>query len=103
MAEQIQFARPNLLYISNGETIDTLLQCSCFQRMADQFQIVISSSATVLPILLEGTPLVIVSKQKYLGITIDSNLTWAYQVVNVCKKIASILSIFDQLSSEGTS
>ena len=36
---------------------------------------------TVLPILLEGTPLVIVSKQKYLGITIDSNLTWAYQVV----------------------
>ena len=24
LAEQIQFARPNLLYISNGETIDSL-------------------------------------------------------------------------------
>ena len=30
LAKQIQFARPNLLYISNGKTIDTLLQCSCF-------------------------------------------------------------------------
>ena len=45
LAEQIQFARPNLLYISNGKTIDNLLQYSCFQGMADQFQIVISSSA----------------------------------------------------------
>ena len=27
--------------------------------------------------LLEGTPLVNVSKQKYLGVTVDSNLTWA--------------------------
>ena len=30
LADQIQFARPNLLYISNGETNDSLLQCSCF-------------------------------------------------------------------------
>ena len=30
LAEQIQFARPNVLYISNGEAIDSLLQCSCF-------------------------------------------------------------------------
>ena len=49
-----------------------------------------SSPTTVPPILLEGTPLVNVSKQKYLKITIDSNLTWAYQVANVCKKMATI-------------
>ena len=47
LAEQIQFARPNLLYISNGETIDSLLQCSCLQGMADQFQIGISCSVLV--------------------------------------------------------
>ena len=46
------------------------------------------SITTVLPILLKGTPLVNVSKQKYLGITIDRNLTWAYHVANVCKKMA---------------
>ena len=49
------------------------------------------SPTTVLPILLEGILLVNVSKQKYLGITIDSNLTWAYHVANVCKKIAYFL------------
>ena len=53
------------------------------------------------PILLEGTPKVNVSKQKYLGITIESNLTWAYHVANVCKKIA--LYLFDWPLSEGTS
>ena len=37
-----------------------------------------NSLTTEPPILLEGTPLVNVHKQKYLGITIDSNLTWAY-------------------------
>ena len=41
----------------------------------------------VPPILLERTPLVNVSKQKYLGITINSNLTWACHVTNVCKKM----------------
>ena len=35
---------PNLLYISNGEAIDSLLQCSCFKGTADKFQIIISSS-----------------------------------------------------------
>ena len=49
-----------------------------------------NSPTTVPPILLEGTPLVNVSKQKYLKITIDSNLTWAYQVAKVCKKMATI-------------
>ena len=44
-----------------------------------------NSLTTVLPILLEGTPLVNMSKQNYLGIAIDSNLTWA----NVCKKMAT--------------
>ena len=39
-----------------------------------------NSLTTVPSILLESTPLVNVSKQKYLGITIDSNLTWAYHV-----------------------
>ena len=33
------------------------------------------SPTTMPPILLEDTPLVNVSEQKYLGITIDSNLT----------------------------
>ena len=46
-----------------------------------------NSPTTVLPILLKGTPLVNVSKQKYLGITIDSNLTWACHIANVCKKM----------------
>ena len=46
---------------------------------------------TVPPILLKGTPLVNVSKQKYLGITNDGNLTWAYHVANVCKKMAYYL------------
>ena len=49
-----------------------------------------NSLTTVLPVLLEGIPLVNVSKQKYLGITIDSNMTWAYHVDNVCKKMAAI-------------
>ena len=50
-----------------------------------------NSPTIVPPILLEGTPLVNVSKQKYLVMTIDSNLTWAYHVVNVCKKMAYYL------------
>ena len=45
----------------------------------------------VPPILLDATPLVNVTKQKYLGITIDSNLTWALHVANVCKKMAYYL------------
>ena len=49
-----------------------------------------NSLTTVPPILLEGTPLVNVSKQKYLVITIDGNLTWAYHVANVWKKMATI-------------
>ena len=49
------------------------------------------SPTTVLPILLKGIPLAKVSKQKYLGITIDSNLTWAYHVANACKKMAYYL------------
>ena len=60
------------------------------------------SSTVVPPILLECTPLVNVIEQKYLGITIDSNLTWAFHVANVCKKIAYYIHIFDRLSSEGT-
>ena len=43
-----------------------------------------NSPTTVPPMLLESTPL---SKQKYLGITIDNNLTWAYHVANKCKKM----------------
>ena len=50
-----------------------------------------NSPTTVLPILLEDTSLVNVSKQKYLGITIDSNLTRAYHVANLYKKMANYL------------
>ena len=49
------------------------------------------SPTAVAPILLEDTPLVNVSKQKYLGITIDSNMTWAYHVANVCKMMVYYL------------
>ena len=44
------------------------------------------SPTTVSPLLLEVTPLVNVSKQKYLEIAIDSYLTWTYHVAKVCKK-----------------
>ena len=45
----------------------------------------------VLLILLKGTPLVNVSKQKCLKITTDSNLTWVYHVAIVCKKMSYYL------------
>ena len=46
----------------------------------------------MLPILLEGTPLVNVSKQKYLGITIESNLTWALMFARKWHITVSILN-----------
>ena len=52
------------------------------------------SSITVPTILLEGTPLVNVNKQKYLGITIDRILTLACHVANVCKKMAYYLRYY---------
>ena len=65
------------------------------------FSVTFSNTPTkVPPILLEGPPLVNVSKQKYLVITTDSNLTWAYHVPNVCKEMAYYY--FDWLSSVGT-
>ena len=48
------------------------------------------SLTTVLQILLEGTPLVNVSKQKHLGIT---KMTWTYHVANVYKKMAYYLAV----------
>ena len=50
-----------------------------------------NSPTTLLPILLKSTPLVNMSKQKYLKIIINSNLTWAYHVGDVCKKMAYYL------------
>ena len=56
------------------------------------FSVKSSKSSTVVPpTLLEGTPLVNLSKQKYLGITIGSNLTWASHVAYVCKKMTYYL------------
>ena len=50
------------------------------------------SPTAVLPILLKSTPLVLanMSKQKYLKIIINSNLTWAHHVGDVCKKMALV-------------
>ena len=56
LPQQIRFARPYLLYISNEETIDNLFQCSCFQGTADQFQIVISGSDVQILTLSNGIP-----------------------------------------------
>ena len=39
LAEQIQFARPNLLYISNWEAIDSLLQRSYFKEWPTNFKL----------------------------------------------------------------
>ena len=60
-----------------------------------------NSLITVLPILLEGTPLVNVSKQKYLVNTIDSNLTWVTMFLIFVRRWHIVY--FDWLSSEGTS
>ena len=43
-ADQNPFDRPNLLYIFNGMAIDTLQKMSCFQKMADQFLTLISTT-----------------------------------------------------------
>ena len=39
LAKQILFARPYLLYISNGEAIDSLQQCSCFKEWPTNFKL----------------------------------------------------------------
>ena len=53
-----------------------------------------NSPTTVLLILLEGTPLVNVSKQKYLGITTNSNLTWAYMLLMFARRWHIIQYLF---------
>ena len=58
------------------------------------------SPTAVAPILLEGTPLMNVSKQKYLGITIESDLDLP---CCQCLQEDGILSMCDRLSSEDTS
>ena len=66
---------------------------SCVMWFTDKF---FNSPTRVPSVLLEGTPLVNVSKQKYLGITIDSNLTWDYHVVMFARRWHMIY--FDWLS-----
>ena len=39
-----------------------------------------------------------VSKQKYLGVIIDSNLTWVHHIAHVCKKMAYYLYLIELLS-----
>ena len=51
-----------------------------------------SSSAIVQPqVLLDGTPLSKVDRQKYLGVTFDNKLTWYSHVAAVCKNMAYYL------------
>ena len=84
---------------SLSSDLDSLAKCIATSKMQVTvekshvmwFSVKSFNSPTTVPhILLEGT-LVNVSKQKYLGITIDSNLTWAYHVANVCKNMAYYL------------
>ena len=55
-----------------------------------------SCNAVVQPqVLIDGTPLSEVDKQKYLGVVFDSKLTWSSHVAAVCKSMAYYLYLIN--------
>ena len=55
-----------------------------------------SSSTIVQPqVLIDGTPLSKVDRQKHLGVIFDNNLTWCSHVAAVCKNMAYYLYLIN--------
>ena len=59
------------------------------------FTIKSSIAAVQPPVLIDGTPLPKVDKQKYLGVTFDNKLTWHPHVATVCKSMAYYLYLIN--------
>ena len=47
------------------------------------------------PILLDSVPLSSVQKQKYLGVTFDTNLNWSSHVASVCRSMSYYLHLIN--------
>ena len=47
------------------------------------------------PILLNSVPLSSVQKQKYLGVTFDTNLNWSSHVASVCRSMSYYLHLIN--------
>ena len=47
------------------------------------------------PILLNSVPLSSVQKQKYLGVTFDTNLNWSSHVAGVCRSMSYYLHLIN--------
>ena len=52
--------------------------------------------ASLPSILLDTTPLSPVQKQKYLGVTFDTNLNWSSHVAGVCKSMSYYLTLINR-------
>ena len=48
-------------------------------------------SAETPPVILDGSPLMSIATQKYLGVVIDSDLCWSSHISALCKKMAYYL------------
>ena len=47
------------------------------------------------PILHDDTPLTVVDKQKYLGVTFDSRLTWSSHISKICGSMSYYLTLIN--------
>ena len=47
------------------------------------------------PILHDDTPLTVVDKQKYLGVTFDSRLTWSSHISKICGSMSYYLMLIN--------
>ena len=63
--------------------------------------ILFSNSLTSLPtdIILDNTPLEQVSHTTFLGVVVDSKLSWKLHVENICKTISRNVGIINRLKS----